>query len=156
MAIKLEFTKHATAYPSKLLAKEGGKHIFNVQLTSDRDNGNLVGLGDWVSLDLYKEGAPTTFAGVIRDQAANGNWYVEVTDPGDALLVYQVPMIAEDWTNKFKDEKNFYNATGDVVRCYELAAHDIFEVSAEAFSGTPEKGKTLSYETGKLKVAAEG
>lgn len=155
MAIQYQITKHAVAYTSKLLAKYGGKHIFNVLLTNACDNGNLIALGDWKEFDVYAEGAVTTFAGVIREQAANGNWYVEVTTPGDALLICQVPMIYEDFTADFKKEGNFYNPAGAIVRAYELAAHDIFEVSAEAFDGTPEAGKTVSCATRKLKVATD-
>lgn len=143
MAIKYKIEKHAVAFPSKLLAQNGGKHIYNVELTNATDNGNLIARGDWDSLDLYKEAAVTEFEGVVREQAANGNWYVEVTNPGDALLVYQQPVIAEEWTNTFKKTSNFYNEAGDRVRSYELAIGDIFEVSAEGFSKTPTKGAKI-------------
>ena len=143
MAIRYEIEKHAVAFPSKLLAQIGGKHVYNVVLSTDTDNGNLIARGDWDSLDLYKEAAVTTFEGVVREQAANGNWYVEVVNPGDALLVYQQPVIAEEWTNTFKKTSNFFNAEGDRVRCYELAVGDVFEVSAEGFSKTPTKGATI-------------
>ena len=117
MAIRYEIEKHAVAFPSKLLAQNGGKHIYNVVLSTDTDNGNLIARGEWDSLDLYKEAAVTTFEGVVREQAANGNWYVEVTDPGDALFVYQQPVIAEEWTNTFKKTSNFFNA----VMSWQLA-----------------------------------
>ena len=153
MAIKYSIEKHAVAFPSKLLAQNGGKHIYNIELATDTDNGNLVKRGAFIDLDLYEEEAATTFEGVIQKQAANGNWYVEVVNPGDALFVYMQAFIAEEWTNKFKAESNFYNATGDVVRGYELAVGDVFEVSAEGFTGTPEAGKTVSVAAKKLVVA---
>lgn len=143
MAIRYQIEKHAVAFPSKLLAQNGGKHIYNVVLSTDADNGNLIARGDWDSLDLYKEATVTTFEGVVREQAANGNWYVEVVNPGDALLVYQQPIIAEEWTNTFKKTSNFFNLAGDVVRSYELAVGDVFEASAEAFSKTPTKGAKI-------------
>lgn len=155
MAIQYTIEKHAVAYASKLLAVEGGKHIFNVELTNACDNGNLIALGNWKSLDLYEEGAVTTFAGVIRQQASNGNWYVEVTEPGDALLVCSVPLIAENYNSKFNKESNFYNPAGSIARCYGLAEHDVFEVSAEAFDGTPAVAKTVSCSNKKLKVATD-
>lgn len=151
--IKYEIAKHAVAFPSKLLAQTYGKHIYNIELATDTDNGNLVSKGDFKDLDLYEEAAVTTFEGVIRKQAANGNWYVEVTDPGDALFVYMQTFIAEEWTNKFKKESNFYNAAGEVVRGYELAVGDVFEVSEEGFTGTPEAGKTVTVAAKKLVVA---
>lgn len=153
MAIKYSIEKHAVAFPSKLLAQNGGKHIYNIELATDTDNGNLVKRGSFIDLDLYEEEAATTFEGVIQKQAANGNWYVEVVNPGDALFVYMQAFIAEEWTNKFKAESNFYNAAGDVVRGYELAVGDVFEVSVEGFTGTPEAGKTVSVAAKKLVVA---
>lgn len=152
MAIRYEIEKHAVAFPSKLLAQNGGKHIYNVVLSTDTDNGNLIARGEWDSLDLYKEVAVTTFEGVVREQAANGNWYVEVTDPGDALFVYQQPVIAEEWTNTFKKTSNFFNAAGDRVRSYELAVGDVFEVSAEGFSKVPTKGAKIQSVTDKKMV----
>lgn len=154
MAISYSIAKHAVAFPSKLVAQNGGEHIYNIELTSATDNGNIVAKGNFIDLDLYKEAAATGFAGVIQKQAANGNWYVEVTTPGTALLVYMQPFISEDWTNAWKKESNFYNETGDVVRGYALHVGDVFEVSAEGFDGTPEAGKTVSVANKKLKVAA--
>ena len=153
MAIKYSIEKHAVAFPSKLLAQNGGKHIYNIELATDTDNGNLVKRGSFIDLDLYEEDTAATFEGVIQKQAANGNWYVEVVNPGDSLFVYMQAFIAEEWTNKFKAESNFYNAAGDVVRGYELAVGDVFEVSAEGFTGTPEAGKTVSVAGKKLVVA---
>jgi len=153
MAIKYAIDEHAVAFPSKLLAQTYGAHILNVKLTDACDNGNLVGIGAFIDLDLYEEAAATTFEGKIQKQAANGNWYVEVVDPGDAYFVYMQPFTAEEWTNKFKAEKNFYNEAGDIVRAYQLCKHDVFEVSEKAFTGTPEAGSSVSVADKKLVVA---
>ncbi len=75
---------------------------------SDTDNGNLIAVGDWDSLDLFKEAAVTKFEGKIVEKMGNGNYLVLVTDPGDAVLVYQVPVGAEEWTNEWKKEKATY------------------------------------------------
>lgn len=151
--ISYNITQHAVAFPSKLLAQNGGKHIYNITLTSDTDNGNLVAKGDFEDLDRYTEAAVTEFSGKIQAQAANGNWYVEVVTPGDALLVYMKAMIAEDYTNNMKKESNFYNAKGEVVKGYELAVGDVFEVSALGFTGDPKAGATVSCSAKKLVVA---
>lgn len=153
MAIKYEIEKHTVAFPSKLVSQNGGLHILNVQLSSNCDNGSLVGVGAFIDLDLYEEAAATTFEGKIQKQAANGNWYVEVVDPGDAYFVYMQPFIAEEWTKTWQKESNFYNAAGDVVRAYQLCKHDVFEVSAEGFTGTPVAGATVSVGAKKLVVA---
>lgn len=137
--IQVNIAKHAVAFPSKVLASKGGKHIYNIQLAeaSDKfvDNGWFVGKGNFVELDLYKAVAPTTFDGKVVGIAANGNYYVEVVDPGDALFVYQVPMIEETYNNTFKKESNYTNAPTQVVRSYELAVGDIVEISADGFDG---------------------
>ena len=137
--IQMTIAKHAVAFPSKVLARDGGKHIYNIQLAeaSDKfvDNGWFVGKGDFVELDLYKAVAPTTFDGKVVGIAANGNYYVEVVNPGDALFVYQVPMIEETYNNTFKKESNYTNAPTQVVRSYELAVGDIVEISADGFDG---------------------
>ena len=137
--IQMNIAKHAVAFPSKVLASKGGKHIYNIQLAEASgkfvDNGWFVGKGDFVELDLYKAKAPTSFEGKVVGVAANGNYYVEVVNPGDALFVYQVPMIEETYNNTFKKESNYTNAPTQVVRSYELAVGDILEISAEGFDG---------------------
>lgn len=137
MAIRYTIEQHASAFPSKVLAREGGKHIYNVKLTNDCDNGNFIARDAWLGLDLYSEKAATKVEGIVREVAANGNFYVEITDPGDALFVYQVPMIEEEYSNAFKVETNFFNAKDSVVRAYELAVGDVVEISAAGFTAKP-------------------
>lgn len=160
MAIDFSLTNtHAVAFPSRLVAGYGGGHIFDIQLTSAADNGNIVGRGDYIKLGTYKEAAAAgsgtagAFAGVIVEQAANGNWYVEVTAETDALFVY-MPEISPYTDGKLRDPKLFYNATGDVVKGYSLHKGDIFEVSAAGFTGTPVVGKAVSVASKKLVVAS--
>lgn len=152
MAIKYEIEKHAVAFPSKLVAQQGGEHIYDIELKNDTDNGQLIAKGKFLDLDLYEEGAVTEFEGKVQKQAANGNWYVEVTKPGDALFVYMQAFIAEDWTNSFKKESNYYNAKGETVRGYALHVGDVFEVSKEGFDGTPVAEATVTCENRKLKI----
>ena len=140
--IQVNITKHCVAFPSKVLARDGGKHIFNIQLAeaADKfvDNGWFVGKGDFIELDLYKAAAPTSFEGTVVGVAANGNFYVEVKSAENALFVYQVPMIEETYNNTFKKESNYTNAPTQVVRSYELAVGDIVEISADGFDGAVE------------------
>ena len=140
--IQMTIAKHAVAFPSKVLARDGGKHIYNIQLAeaSDKfvDNGWFVGKGDFIELDLYKAAAPTSFEGTVVGVAANGNFYVEVKSAENALFVYQVPMIEETYNNTFKKESNYTNAPTQVVRSYELAVGDIVEISADGFDGAVE------------------
>lgn len=160
MAISMTITKHAYAFQSKLLAGNGGEHIYNLLLSADRDNGVIRGKGSWVEYDVYAEAnAPTAFAGIIQAQAANGNYYVEVTNAADALIVIEVPEIAEDYDSRFTDKRNFYNKKGKVVRAYALHKGDIFELSAEGFTTAPTSasiGKAVSANaaSGKLVIAS--
>jgi len=150
MAIRYAIESHAWGAPAKVLAAEGGKHIYNVQISEDYDNTNFLAKNNWLSFDLYSEKAATGFSGIVREQAANGNYYVEVVDPGDALFVYNVPIIEEEFTNNFKKESNFFNAAGDVVRAYELAAGDILEISEAGFTAAPTIGATVAVSGKKL------
>ena len=143
--------KHAVAGSSKLKATIAG-HIYNIQIEEDLDNGSIGAKGDYIKPETYKAKESTGFAGVVLDKAANGNWYVEVKTPGDALLLLQVPMLYEEYTTALKHESNFYNANGDIVRAYELYVGDVFEVSSEGFSGTPTKGATVTVADKKLTI----
>lgn len=155
MAIKFTIEKHAYCFPTKVLAGNGGEHILNIELTSDADNGSIVSAGDYKSFDNYVEAAaPAGYEAKIVDVAADGNFYVEVVNPADAILVCEV--VDNPYTNydsRFKSDKNFYNAAGDVVRGYVLHKHDIYELSAEGFEGTPAVGKTVTI-TGRKHVVA--
>ena len=137
--VQISIAKHAVAFPSKVLARDGGKHIYNIQLAeaADKfvDNGWFVGKGDFIELDLYKAAAPTSFEGKVVGIAPNGNYYVEVKSAENAFFVYQVPMIEETYNNNFKKESNYTNAPTQVVRSYELAVGDIVEISADGFDG---------------------
>lgn len=144
---------HNEAFPSRLLAANGGGHIFDIELTADHDNGELVGRGDYIKLGTYKEAAAPTFAGKIVEQAANGNWYVEVTEATEALWIL-MPEITPYDIPQTENPKAWVNKTGDVVKGYSLVKGDIFEMSVEGFQGTPVVGKAVSFADGKYVVAA--
>ena len=92
MAIKLNLENtHAYCFPTKVLAGNGGEHILNIELTADADNGSIVTAGDYKSFDNYVEGtAPAAYEAKIVDVAANGNFYVQVVEPADAVLICEV------------------------------------------------------------------
>lgn len=152
MAIKLELSKFATAYPTKMLASVGGKHVYNLFMDKDRSNGEVVARDGWKSMDLYTVKESTGVEGVIREQAANGNWYVEITKAGDGVLIRTVPLIEEQYNTAIQSESNFYNARNSVATGLELAVGDIIELSEAAFTGTPEATKTLTIASSKWVV----
>lgn len=158
MAISfLDFSnKHAVAGSTRIHATVCG-HMYSVKLTTAADNGNIIGRGAYVAPEYYAEAAASnTFAGKIIDQAPNGNWYVEVTAAGaNDLLVLQVTNSeGYDYTKRMQDDAYFYNAAGDIVRCYPLEVGDVFELSAAGFTGTPAKNKTVTVANKKLTVGA--
>lgn len=145
---------HAVAGSTRLKATTAG-HIYNIEAAADIDNGCIVGKGEFLRPEVYAEAAASaTFAGKIVGQAANGNWYVEVTacEAGDCLVL-TVPLIYESYVTENQDEANFYNAKGDILRCYELYVGDVFELSAAGFTGTPAVGAEVSVASKKLAVA---
>lgn len=147
MSFKYAFTEYPVAGVSKLLATNGGAHIYNVTLSTEAWNGAIVKRGNWNSFDNYAEDTATTFNGIVRGQAANGNWYIEVlADLGfDALIVYNPPVVEAEWGTMASAEKHFYLKAGEVARAHELKRGDIFEVSANACSGADlEEGATIS------------
>lgn len=158
MAIRIELDNtHAYCFPTKIAGGNGAEHILNIELTADADNGSIVTTSaeSYVSFDQYKEeAAPAAYKARIVDIAADGNFYVEVVEPADAILICEV--IDNSYTNydsRFKDDKLFYNKMGDVVRGYCLHKRDIYELSVEGFEGTPEVGKDVTI-TGRKHVVA--
>ena len=145
--------KHAVAESTNLKATIVG-NIWNIKATDDIDNGCIVKRGAYVAPEYYEEAEATEFAGEIIEKAANGNYRVLVTAIGDLEgLVLSVPLIYEEYTTRMQEESNFYNAKDDLLRVYQLYVGDVFTVSAEAFDGTPEVGKTVSVSAKKLAVA---
>ena len=128
-------------------------------MENDSPNGAVVGVGDYVSFDQYEEAiAPVGYEAKIIDTAADGNFYVQVTKVvanSPAVLIYEVPEIAENYNEKFTNNKNFYNKAGETVRGLVLDVLDVYELSAELFDGTPAVGKTVTISGRKHVVAAD-
>lgn len=157
MAIKLNIEKFPVAYPSKVVAREGGAHMYSLQHTDDAWNGAVVAKGDYVSLDLYKAKDAVKVNAKIVDVAANGNFYVEIQEDipaTEALIVYNPPVIEEEYSNAFKVESNFYIPKEMEERAYPLREGDIWELSKEAFTGTPVVGSKITTITEKKWVIA--
>ena len=163
MATKYKIDQHHVCFPTKVLSGQVGRTL-NMVIKTDTDNGTVVGKGAYVSFDQYETAAaPSTFEGEILEQAADGNWYVEVkkidvNEP--AILIYEVPVIAEqNYDSRFKALSNFFNEASSTrtktVRGYVLNVTDVYELSEDAFEGTPEKGKKVTINGQKHKVSNE-
>lgn len=149
MAIDLTKGSRQAAFMSKVFAVENG-HIYNLTIAKDRDNGQLAvrDVTTWNSFDNYDEdpAGTITFAGVLRGQAANGNYYLEVLSVSqDVLFVYNSP-VSEYAERELQVETLFYNKAGDTVQGIPLERGDIVELTANAFTGTLAEGASVSYD----------
>ena len=135
---------HARALPSNVVSQRYGNHMPSVKIATDTDNGNLIAVGAWTGWDYFAEAAVTTFKGKIIAQDKNGDWVVLVTDPGDAVFVYQKPLTPYETPEELLNEKTMYNKAGDIVRTYILTKYDRITVSTEGFNGTPAVGKNIT------------
>ena len=154
MAISYEIEKIGYAFPTKVLSSRAG-HNVNIVLETDSPNGAIVGVGAYESFDQYKEAtAPTGYEGKIIDIAANGNFYVQVTKVdinAPAVFIYDVPEVSD---TKIATANNFYNKAGKTVHGLVLTTLDVYELSAEHFTGTPEVGKKVTVSGRKHVVSA--
>lgn len=160
MSLRFTIEKHHVAFPTKVLSERVGR-VLNMVIKEDTDNGTVCGKGAYVSFDQYEVAtAPSAFEGEILEQAADGNWYVEVKkiDPNEpAIFIYEVPEIAETYNSQFTATSNFFNeATADrtkTVRGFVLGVTDVYELSEDAFEGTPVAGAKVTI-NGQMHVVA--
>lgn len=161
MALHYEISKHHVAFPTKVLSERVGR-VLNMIISEDTDNGTVCGKGAYVSFDQYKVAdVPSAFEGEILEKAADGNWYVEVKkiDPNaPAILIYEAPIIAENYNSKFTSVANFFNEASPertkTVRGFVLGVTDVYELSEDAFEGTPVAGKKVTINGQKHVVGA--
>lgn len=161
MALRYSIEKHHVCFPTKVLSERVGRTL-NMVIKEDTDNGTVVGKGSYVSFDQYETAtAPAAFEGEILEQAADGNWYVEVKKidvNAPAVLIYEVPTIAENYNSKFTATANFFNEASTsrtkTVRGFVLGVTDVYELSEDAFEGTPVTGKKVTISGQKHKVSA--
>ena len=160
MALRYSIEKHHVAFPTKVLSERVGRTL-NMVIKEDTDNGTVCGKGAYVSFDQYEVAeVPAAFEGEILEQAADGNWYVEVkkVDPNEpAVLIYEVPIIAENYNSKFTSTANFFNEASaertKTVRGFVLGVTDIYELSEDAFEGIPVAGAKVTISGQKHVVA---
>nr|DAG47923.1 MAG TPA: hypothetical protein [Caudoviricetes sp.] len=116
--------KHVVCESSLLKATITG-HIYSLKMIANTDNGSIVSRGDWV-----------------EDQIFNAKAYAAGEQP---LLVLTPPYGYNSDRRSYQDECNFYNATGEVARAYELCEGDIFTVSSDAITALSEAPVLKNY-----------
>ena len=123
---------------SSLLKATGAGHILSVKCHKDLDNGSIISRGDWVEAQVFNS----------ADYAAGKKAYLVLTP----ALGYNSDR------RSYKEERFFYNASGEIARAYELYEGDIFTVSANAITAlatTPVVGNYVKIENGLYKESAE-
>ena len=110
-------TEHVVA-ESSMLKATGAGHILSMKCHKNLDNGSIVTRGTFVEEQIFN----------AADYAAGQKPYLVLTPP----YGYNSDR------RSYKEEKYFYNATGEIARCYELYVDDIFTVSADAITALAE------------------
>lgn len=151
--------KHWVAEISRVSAVYGTGHILSGEMDKDRDNGEIVAVGEYKEGEYYNVGA---FAGdfeakVIEIVYVAGRTMVrfELTKDCEGYFVHNPETMPNDFLKVYQDIANYYNAKGDRARMYPMYKHDVFTVSVDAFGGTvPTVGQTVTYADGAGYTAA--
>lgn len=128
--------KHVVA-ESSMLKATGAGHILSMKCQKDLDNGSIVTRGEWIESQIFKT--------------------ADYSDGKKPYLVLTPPFGYNSDRRSYQDECYFYNAAGEVARCYELYVDDIFTVSSNAITALaaePVVGNYVSVENGLYKEAA--
>ena len=142
--------KHWVAEISRVSAVYGDGHILSGEMDKDRDNGEIVAVGDYKEGEYYSVGA---FSGDLTAKVIeivyNSNQTMvrfELQDDCDGYFVHNPETMPNDFLKIYQETYNYYNAQGERARMYPMKKHDVFTVSVDAFGGTePAVGATVSW-----------
>ena len=129
--------KHWVAEISRVSAVYGDGHILSGEMDKDRDNGELVAVGNYKENEYYTVGA---FAGTLNAKVieivykSNRNMIrFELQEDCDAYFVHNPETMENDFLKSYQELENYYNAQGSRARMYPMKKHDVFTVSFAAF-----------------------
>jgi hypothetical protein len=142
--------KHWVAEISRVSAVYGHGHILSGEMDKDRDNGEIVAVGNYKEGEYYTVGA---FAGdfeakVIEIVYNNEQTMVrfELTKDCEGYFVHNPETMENDFLKIYQETCNYYNKKGSRVRMYPMHKHDVFTVSVAAFGDVePEIGATVTW-----------
>lgn len=142
--------KHWVAEISRVAAVYGTGHILSGKMDVDRDNGELVTVGEYVEGEYYTV-AP--FAGTLNAKVIeivyNTNQTMvrfELQEDCDAYFVHNPELMENDFLKIYQERFNYYNAKDSRARMYPMVKHDVFTVSVDAFGGkVPTVGQTVTW-----------
>lgn len=159
MAIDISTNTHVISFPSYVASMMGQYgHILNLVMQANSEQGTIYAKGDYVSFEQYEADAVTDNAieGEIIEFTSEGLWLVEITKLPAAPVYYSYNSPISPYSEaEFRDEKLFFNKTGDVTQGAELHLGDKISYSDAAFSTLdPEVGKAVKYASKKWAVQA--
>lgn len=142
--------RHWVAEISRVSAVYGDGHILSGEMDKDRDNGEIVAVGDYQAGEYYAVGAFSgEFEAKVIEIVENSNQTMvrfELTKDCDGYFVHNPETMPNDFLKIYQETYNYYNAEGSRVRMYPMKKHDVFTVSVDAFGGTnPTVGQTVSW-----------
>ena len=132
--------KHWVAEISRVSAVYGDGHILSGEMDVDRDNGEIVAVGDYKAGEYYGVGAfAGEFEAKVIEVVYNMNRTMvrfELTKDCDGYFIHNPETMPNDFLKVYQELENYYNAKGARVRMYPMKKHDVFTVSLEAFGTT--------------------
>lgn len=142
--------RHWVAEISRVSAVYGDGHILSGEMDKDRDNGEIVAVGDYKEGEYYTVGAFTGAlnAKVIEIVYNAGQTMVrfELQADCDGYFVHNPETMANDFLKIYQETYNYYNIEGSRARMYPMKKHDVFTVSVDAFGGVePAVGATVTW-----------
>lgn len=132
--------KHWVAEISRVAAVYGTGHILSGEMDKDRDNGEIVAVGDYKEGEYYTVGAfAGNFSAKVIEIVYNANQTMvrfELQEDCDGYFVHNPELMQNDFLKIYQEAFNYYNAQGSRARMYPMVKHDVFTVSVDAFGGT--------------------
>ncbi len=142
--------RHWVAEISRVSAVYGDGHILSGEMDKDRDNGEIVAVGDYQAGEYYAVGAFSgEFEAKVIEIVENSNQTMvrfELTKDCDGYFVHNPETMPNDFLKIYQETYNYYNAEGSRARMYPMKKHDVFTVSIDAFGGAKVTvGQTVSW-----------
>lgn len=142
--------RHWVAEISRVSAVYGDGHILSGKMDKDRDNGELVTVGDYVEGEYYKvSDFAGDFSAKVIEIVYNSNLTMirfELQSDCDAYFVHNPELMKNDFLKIYQERFNYYNAKDSRARMYPMKKHDVFTVSVDAFGGTvPTVGQSVTW-----------
>ena len=142
--------RHWVAEISRVAAVYGTGHILSGEMDKDRDNGELVAVGEYKENEYYTVGEFSgDFEAKVIEIVYNSNQTMvrfELTKDCEGYFVHNPETMPNDFLKIYQETYNYYNAKGDRARMYPMHKHDVFTVSVDAFGGKePTVGQTVTW-----------